>query len=193
MGASVSEVMIKGLFYLLFITYCLLLLLGCGPKPGIRKDAYQEHQRALFMFNRAEAFRKKGDYESAIIEFRKYLDEYGDIYYGDEALFKIGNCFEGLGQTEQAILFYRRVLKKYEHSSIIPEVIFRLGGCYEKEGEWKESIETYLEIIKRYYWTEWRKKAKEETDRLLEEHKESKWVDKMKERIEKLVEKMEKE
>ncbi|MDI6703706.1 MAG: tetratricopeptide repeat protein [bacterium] len=183
--------MIKRLFYLLLTTYYLFLL-GCGQKLGIRKDAYQENQRALFIFNRAEAFRKNGDYESAIVEFRNYLDEYGDIYYGDEALFKIANCFEELGQIEQAILSYSTILKRYKHSAIIPEVLFRIGDCYKRQGEWKESIKTYLEIIKRYYWTEWGEKGKEETDRLLEEHKKSKWADKMKKRIEKLVERMEK-
>jgi tetratricopeptide (TPR) repeat protein len=177
------------------------LVIGCGrPISYISEFEYYENQEAMMQFETALASKAAGDYEAAIVEFQHYLDYYGDLYRGDEAMFEIAQCYEALKQWNEAINQYRLLIKKYrptffrraKGSRLIPESMYRIGECYRMGERWREAVKAYIEVVKKHFDTRWAKESIKSATQLIKEHPKSKWGAKMDGKLKKIIAKMEK-
>ncbi|MDI6793725.1 MAG: tetratricopeptide repeat protein [bacterium] len=179
-------------------TACLLLLFSLaacgGPQDPIAHYQYAANQSAALQFNIAQTYEREGKFETAIIEYRHFLDYYPDVYYAEEARMGTGRCLEKLNQWQEAIAAYQLLIKNYKKSDLVPEAIYRMASTYIKAERWEGGVKAYQGLLKdkKYFNTEWGKLAKEEVIKVLDRFPESKWAQKAKKKVEKQIEKMEK-
>lgn len=71
-----------------------------------------------------------GDWETAIFEYRRIVDEYPDSSAAPRALLEIGQLSERLYGCASAILVYEELIDSYPDFFMIDSALFNLGSCY---------------------------------------------------------------
>jgi len=61
-------------------------------------------------------------YSAAIPRFDTVFHEFGDLGYGDDALYYMGLCYLGLKDEERALEVWERLIEEYPHSSYLEKV-----------------------------------------------------------------------
>lgn len=176
-----------------------------ASRPAVREYDFQANQLAQVEYDTALKFMDEERYDEAIVQFRHYIDYYGDLYYGDEALFLMGNCFEKLEQWNEAVDAYDLMVKRYTPgfilfrpftrrptSPLVPEALYRAGMSLEEMKRHKEAADRYIRIIKEYFRTDFSQMAQERIKAIVKELKDSKWAKNLEKKVEKLVKEMEK-
>jgi TolA-binding protein len=69
----------------------------------------------------------QGKYEQAIVNFRRYLDGYGQTEAADNSLFWIAESFNALGKIGEALKEYERLLADYPRSDKVASAQFKKG------------------------------------------------------------------
>ncbi|RMH54229.1 MAG: hypothetical protein D6679_14000 [Candidatus Hydrogenedentota bacterium] len=134
---------------------------GCSPAgSAVRRDDRWANLEANAVFDRAEQYYAMGRYSSALVEYRKYLDRYADLYRGDDASFRTAQCLEAMGERIEAADVYRATAMLYSRSSVAPAALLRSGELYEMEGWLEEALWSYRRAMKYYPDTEPGKTAK---------------------------------
>jgi tol-pal system protein YbgF len=93
---------------------------------------------------------KEGNYEKAIVGFKRFMDEYPKAKLSDQAQFWIGESFMALKQYEQAILAYQQVIKNFPEGGKVPGALLRQAFAFN---ELKDPISFKLlleKIVKQY-------------------------------------------
>lgn len=189
--------------FVVFIILPVLVIEMTGP--AIREYDHKANQLARLEYDKALRLMEEKRYDDAIVQFRHYLDYYGDLYYGDEALFLMGNCFEVLRQWNEAVEAYDLMVRRHtppfillrpilrrQTSPLVPEALYRAGKALEEMKEYREAVDRYLRIIRDYFHTDFCKKAQERIKAIAKVMKDSKWAKKVTKKMERLIKKMEK-
>jgi tol-pal system protein YbgF len=93
---------------------------------------------------------KEGNYDKAMAEFQKFLTDYPDSEYSDNAQFWIGECYFFKKNYEQAILEYEKVVKNYSSGNKVPYALLKQGLSFLNLGD-KTSAKLLLQqVIKDY-------------------------------------------
>ena len=67
-------------------------------------------------------YRKARSYVAAISRFETVYHDFGDLGYGDDALYNIGLCYLGLKDEEKALEAWTELIEKYPHSSYLKNI-----------------------------------------------------------------------
>jgi len=176
--------------------WMIILLLSILPysctKSYVRPFSYQANQEAVIQYQKALLFKEQKKYELAILEFRRYLDLYGDIYYADEALYHMAECLRGIEQFNEALQTYKSIIKRYKDSSYVPASWYGMGECYKINNEWKNSVEIFLQVVKKYSQTLWCERSIKQIEEITKMFPESKYFKKTQKKVDKLVKKLKK-
>jgi tol-pal system protein YbgF len=70
---------------------------------------------------------KKGEYDKARIRFKKFLKQYPNTEYSDDATFWIGECYYVEKKYKEAILEYEKVVKNYPKGDKVPSSLLMQG------------------------------------------------------------------
>ena len=173
-----------------YILPFLILLSGCGGY--LKSYDYSTNQKAVIQYQRALELKEKREYESAINEFKRFLDYYSDIYFVDECYFHLADCLRQLNQFPEAREYYKKLIKKKKHSPLVPEARFRTGECWEAESIYPKAISVYKMVIEKHYQNEWAKRSIERCNQIFAKFPEAKWAKKEKKEVEKLIKKLKK-
>lgn len=93
---------------------------------------------------------KKGKYNRARVEFQKFLKQFPDTEYSDNAQFWIGECYFFEKEYEKAILEYEKVIKNYSRGNKVSYALLKQGLSFSKLGD-KSSAKLLLQqVIKDY-------------------------------------------
>ena len=65
--------------------------------------------------------------EAAVPRFKRLLEEYRDLGYGDDALYFMGLCLQKVEKEEEAREVWDRLLREYPHSRYLKEISDRKG------------------------------------------------------------------
>ncbi len=95
---------------------------------------------AVKIYNRALEMSNKGDFESAISEYRKAI-EIHPVFV--EAYNNIGEIYSQMGNTRSAIDTYRKALKIRKDQ----KVLLNIGVEYYNRKDYKEAIEYFLDSV----------------------------------------------
>ncbi|OGS44774.1 MAG: hypothetical protein A2539_04080 [Elusimicrobia bacterium RIFOXYD2_FULL_34_15] len=170
------------------------LFVGCALRRPVRTGDYWGNQAAVQQFQRAEKYYYDGKYNEAIAEYQYYIDQFGDIYYGDEAQKKIAESFVRMNQWNEATVAYEELANKFPKSQYASWSLDEAAKIDEQLSNFREAIRLYQRIIEEYYSMPQRpdalKKAKE---LLITKFPENRWAKKKIEEIDKVVLKKQKE
>ena len=111
--------------------------------PAKKQDKEKAYSAAYQTF-------KEGNYGKAMTEFQKFLTNYPDSEYSDNAQFWIGECYFFKKNYEQAILEYEKVVKNYSSGNKVPYALLKQGLSFLNLGD-KTSAKLLLQqVIKDY-------------------------------------------
>jgi tol-pal system protein YbgF len=96
-----------------------------------------------------EEFRSGHD-AAAIATFRKFLKNYPQHHYGDNAQFALGECYYDLKQYRAAVRELRLVGERYPHGNKVPDAMLKLGEAQLALGDTREA-RGILEALVRMY------------------------------------------
>lgn len=110
--------------------------LGPSDPEELYADAYQIY--------------KEGRYAEARDAFSKFLRQFPQTEYSDNAQFWIGEGFFKERKYEEAILAYEDVVKKYPQGNKVPDALLKQGICFKALGD-KASARIILQrVIEKY-------------------------------------------
>jgi len=101
----------------------------------------------------AVCYRQLGEYEKAITDYQKVVDNWPDYQYAWSAQYLIGSCYEKLKyygtlpeseadhNIEQA---YKAVVEKYPDSAMVPTASLKLGNLNLKRGQNIEAVQYFV-------------------------------------------------
>lgn len=77
----------------------------------------------------------QGNYDLAILGFRRYTENHGNDELADNATYWIGECYYSQGKFKQAIEQFDEVLNDFPDSDRIPSTLLRKGYAYLELGQ----------------------------------------------------------
>lgn len=169
-----------------------IFFFGCVKQQFVRPFDYKGNQNAVLQFKKALLLKEQKKYEYAIVEFRRYVDLYGDLYQGDEALYNIAECLRNLEQFTEALQTYKLIIKKYKKSKYVPASWYGMGECYRIDNKWEESIKIFIKVMKKYSKTIWLENSYKQIEEITKMFPDSKKFKKIQKKVDKLFEKLKK-
>lgn len=118
-------------------------------------DAYD----ATELFSRGGEQLRTGRCDEAVENYTRLIDEFPDSDLVPLALYNSGLCYDELGRSLEAAAAYSSLIEKYSQSQDVKDALFRLAGSYENIEAWDYTITVF--------------------DRLLEEQKDLKGVERV--------------
>lgn len=91
-----------------------------------------------------------GHVAAAITTFRKFLKNYPQHHYGDNAQFALGECYYDLGQYRAAVRELRLVRERYPHGNKVPDAMLKLGDANLALGDTREAREVLEALLRSY-------------------------------------------
>jgi tol-pal system protein YbgF len=102
------------------------------------------------VYNDAYRIFQDGRYPESRSAFVKFLQQFPQTEYSDNAQFWIGESYFKEGKTEEAILGFEDVVKKYPQGNKVPDALIRQGICFKILGD-KDNARIILQrVIDKY-------------------------------------------
>jgi len=92
----------------------------------------------------------RGNYELAILGFRRYLEAFPDSELADNARYWIGECNFSQGNYQQAIREFDRILADYPRSDKLASALLKKGYAYLQMGRIQEGRTQLRSVIGTY-------------------------------------------
>jgi outer membrane protein assembly factor BamD len=105
-------------FSLLLRTYPRSGLLAQGQE-GLTAARRRLADHELYV---AEFYRRQGSYAAAAGRYELVLREYGDLGYADEALYRLGRCYQSMSQADKAAQQFEQLRREHPQSRFIKEL-----------------------------------------------------------------------
>lgn len=93
---------------------------------------------------------KGRNYDGAITGFRKYLGDYPDGGFRDNAQYWIGEATYVLRRYPSAIDEFKKVEQLYPQSSKVPDALVKIGFSYYELQDWAKARQTLERLVQRY-------------------------------------------
>jgi tol-pal system protein YbgF len=117
-----------------------------GPARMSPKEAHA----AVSLYRQGLEELRSGHDAAAIATFRKFLNNYPQHHYGDNAQFALGECYYDLKQYRAAVRELRLVGERYPHGNKVPDAMLKLGEAQLAIGDTREA-RGVLEALVRMY------------------------------------------
>jgi len=124
---------------------------GAQAQPGGQPPAgAQTSVDCINTYDNAFTQVRRGEYESAITGFRKFLSDCGSHADAQNAYYWIGECFYLQEKYSEAITEYEQLLKNFTNSPNLGRAIYKLGRCKQELGKNAEAKELFQRLVKEY-------------------------------------------
>jgi tol-pal system protein YbgF len=120
-----------------------------STRDSARMTPKEAHAAVSLYRQGLEEFRSGHD-AAAIATFRKFLKNYPQHHYGDNAQFALGECYYDLRQYRAAVRELRLVGERYPHGNKVPDAMLKLGEAQLALGDASEA-RGVLEALVRMY------------------------------------------
>lgn len=91
---------------------------------------------------------RRGEYEEAIVDFTKFLEECGNHNDVENAYYWIGECYYSQGKYSQAVKEYEHLLSNYPDSPNTGRALYRLARCKQETGKTDEAKALFEQLIR---------------------------------------------
>ncbi len=92
----------------------------------------------------------RGNYDTALMGFRAYLETYQDGAQSDDAQYWVGECYFAEGKLEEAIVQFRRVEDDFPNSDRVAPSLLKLGSSYAGLGRNDEARKVLTRLIEKH-------------------------------------------
>ncbi len=124
---------------------------GAQPSAGGQPPAgAQTSVDCINTYDAAFTQVRRGEYESAITGFRKFLSDCASHADAQNAYYWIGECFYLQEKYSEAITEYEQLLKNFPNSPNLGRAIYKLGRCKQELGKNPEAKELFQRLVKEY-------------------------------------------
>lgn len=134
--------------------------------PGFNSDTTISGIDADRLYNTSYLDFTKGNYQVAIIGFRRFLKLFRSSDMADNAQYWIGECFYSLGQLDSAETEFQQLLSEYPQGNKVPSAIYKLGLVYQLQGKGGLAQKKFKELVEKYPGTPEANLAQERLKRL---------------------------
>jgi len=104
---------------------------------------------------------KKGKYDKARIRFQRFLKQYPNTEYSDDAQFWIGECYYLEKKYKEAIVAYEKVVKNYPKGDKVPSALLMQGLSFLRLNDTPSAKLILERLIEHYPNTTQARTAKE--------------------------------
>lgn len=102
------------------------------------------------LYNTAYLDFTRGNYQVAIIGFRRFIKLFPASEMADNAQYWVGECFYSLGQLDSAETEFQRVIREYPQGNKVPAAIYKLGLVYQLQGKEGLAQKRFKEVVDKY-------------------------------------------
>lgn len=139
---------------------------GSGDQGNGEEEATPEHvKRYQAAFDQL----MDGQYESAIQSFRRFLGNYPDSEYADNARYWLGEAYYVQQDYEKALEAFKRVQRDYPGSDKVPAALLKEGYTYYELQDYRMARKTLLAVTERFPDHRVAKLARQRMDRIRKE------------------------
>jgi branched-chain amino acid transport system substrate-binding protein len=131
----------KSLRYFFIIT--VFAFCSCSVRTGI---IIEKDKPGDVLFRQAENKFLSGEYDNALEDYAKYLDEFPDQSFAPAALLKTGAIYSARGEYERARRTYQIMLKQYPKSPYVSDGMVEILVTYYNEGNYNDVIRLSYEV-----------------------------------------------
>lgn len=93
---------------------------------------------------------KAGDYEQARSKFDRFVSDYPNSEFSDNAWYWLGEARYVDRIYEGAIAAFQRVIKRFPDSNKVPGAHYKLGVIYDEQGKSQQAREALQQVIQEY-------------------------------------------
>lgn len=108
-----------------------------APSPqdpqALYDDAYNDYVR--------------GNYDLAILSFRRFLDNYPRNDLADNAAYWIGECYFRQGSYTKSVEQFEELLSRYPDSDLTPSALLREGYAYLELGQSNRGVSKLQQVV----------------------------------------------
>jgi len=102
------------------------------------------------VYNDAYRIFQEGRYPESRSAFVKFLQQFPQTEYSDNAQFWIGEAYFKEGKTEEAILAFEDVVKKYPQGNKVADALVKQGICFKVLGDKDNALIILQRVIDKY-------------------------------------------
>ncbi len=102
------------------------------------------------LYNTAYLDFTRGNYQVAIIGFRRFVKLFPSSETADNAQYWIGECFYSLGQLDSAGFEFQRVINEYPQGNKVPAALYKLGLVYQLQGKEGLAQKKFKEVVDKF-------------------------------------------
>jgi TolA-binding protein len=129
---------LKNFFKIVCVLTVVGLLLSCSSEKKSEQQLYDQ----------AQAYSEKGNFNNAIEIYRKILKLYPQSPNSYRALFLMGLLYsQDLKDDKKAETIFQKFLEKYPNGE---ELLYNEAQSFSEKGDFPSAIKTYEEILKLY-------------------------------------------
>jgi tol-pal system protein YbgF len=116
----------------------------------------QEHKRAAFdsrpieLYNKAYGLLQKKKHAEAIAAFEKFLDEYPNHDYSDNALYWMGEAYYDVQDYRSALECFDKLVTIYPDGNKVPDAMLKAALCRCNVGQATEGKERLQQVIREF-------------------------------------------
>ncbi len=121
-----------------------------SPREPVRGDTLTPTVDADQMYNTAYLDFTRGNYQVAIVGFRRFIKLFPSSELADNAQYWVGECFYSLNQLDSAEVEFKKVVSEYPEGNKVPATIYKLGMIYQLQGKMALAQEKFKEVVKKY-------------------------------------------
>jgi len=96
---------------------------------------------------------RRGEYETAIDGFRRYLTDCADQPDAENAYYWVGECYYSQEKYNEAVAEYRHLVTTYPNSPNLGRAIYKLARCQQELGKTTEARELFQRLVDDYAGT----------------------------------------
>ena len=128
------------------------------PPPGVAPATH-----CIDTYDSAFTLVRRGEYETAIDGFRRYLTDCADQPDAENAYYWVGECYYSQEKYPEAVAEYQHLVTTYSNSPNLGRAIYKLARCQQELGKKTEARELFQRLVDDYVGT---LEAEQATERL---------------------------
>lgn len=113
----------------------------------------QESPDCIEAYDNAFTQTRRGEYETAIGEFKQYLASCSGHEDAENAYFWMGECYYALDKYSDAVLELEKLLKQFPESRNLGRALYKLARCKQELGKTSEAKAIYQRLVDEYAGT----------------------------------------
>ncbi len=121
-----------------------------APAAAIAADARSETPESEAAYREAFGLLKAGQYEQSIKGFTRYLQQYPNGQYADNAQFWVGEAYYVMRKFEPAITQYQKLISNYPDSQKQAHALLKIAYSFDELGRSDQAVKLLNQLKQKY-------------------------------------------